>query len=351
MKRLTIDTKNNCYVIDSNGMNNLQENVASSLTLEKGTFDIQIVSGSYGYANSKGDGEPFVLLWIYGVDGATFINKNTGVETGATWTTLNGYKDQLKLEIKQKAVVCALFFDTNNNNNKGAVTLSVTDSNKSSPSRTLTVDSQKNCYVLDEGYLSSLRQLDSNYQELEPGNYQVKILESNGTYWSGSEQQKFKLEPWALILVKGGKFISKLTGIEVERSWCSLNGLKDEVVIEVKEKTSLTGLFFDSYKEDNEGGITLEINSLSQSEINQKYQELEPKPKEPAPKEPAAKEPPPKEPAPKEPPPKEPTTIDKQPEDTGEIPKEMQVRFVISLWLFLLFLILFYYLFKSTGWF
>ncbi|NEP45288.1 MAG: hypothetical protein F6K35_41130, partial [Okeania sp. SIO2H7] len=203
--------------------------------------------------------------------------------------------------------VCALFFDTNNNDNQGTVTLAVTDNQKSSCPQTLTVDSHKNCYVLDENYLSSLKEIDRNYIELEPGSYQVKILESSATYWSGSDKQRFKLEPWALIWVKGGKFIPKLTGIEVERSWCSLNGLKDKVILEVKEKTSFTGLFFDSYKEDNKGAITLEINSLNKSDIYCKYQKQE------------------------------------------LPPKEMQVRFVIALWLFLLLLILFYYLFKSTG--
>lgn len=79
MKLLTIDTKKNCYVIDSNGMKNLQQNVANSLTLERGTFDLQIISGLYSYASGKTEGEPFVLLWIYGTDGSTFVNKNTGV--------------------------------------------------------------------------------------------------------------------------------------------------------------------------------------------------------------------------------------------------------------------------------
>jgi hypothetical protein len=273
MKSLTIDTKKNCYVIDNNGMNNLQQNVANSITLDKGTFDIQIVSGVYSYAKCKTEGEPFVLLWIYGADGSTFINKNTGVETGATWTTLNGYKDKLQLEVKQKAVVCALFFDTNNKDNKGAATLSITSQQQYSAPRTLTVDAKKNCFVLDESYFSTLQEVGGNYIELEKGNYRVKIRESNATYWSGSGKQKFKLEPWALMWVNQGKFVSKLTGVEVEQSWCSLSGYQDEFVVEVKEKTTLTGLFFDTYKDDNEGSITLEINTLSQSELNQKYQE------------------------------------------------------------------------------
>lgn len=38
------------------------------------------------------------------------------------------------------------------------------------------------------------------------------------------------------MLLKGGKFITKLTGVETDETWVSLNGLKEEVVLEVKEK-------------------------------------------------------------------------------------------------------------------
>lgn len=123
MSILTIDNKNNCYVIAPDQMNNLQQNVANFFTLEQGSFDIKIADGCYRYANSKTEGKPFVLLWIYGVDGNTFVNKNTGYEVSATWKTLNGYNDSLKLEAKEKAVLCAFFFDVNNKNNSGKIKL------------------------------------------------------------------------------------------------------------------------------------------------------------------------------------------------------------------------------------
>ena len=62
MQLLTVDTKNNCYVIETNAMENLQKNVAKSLTLESGTYDIKIESGRYSYAQSKTEGEPLVVL-------------------------------------------------------------------------------------------------------------------------------------------------------------------------------------------------------------------------------------------------------------------------------------------------
>jgi hypothetical protein len=265
MSILTIDTKNNCYVINPDQMNNLQQNVATSFTFDKGTFDIKIIGGRYKYAKAKTEGEPFVLLWIYGVNGSKFINKTTGYEVGATWTTLNGSNDNLQLEVKQRTVLNALFFDVNNNDNSGSIDLLITSKKPFFSPQTLTVDSKRNSYVLDENQLASLKQSGTNSLELNPGNYRLKIREGNATYWS--DNNKFNLEPWALIWVKGGKFITKQTGIEVEETWTSLNGLKDEVVLEVKEKTTLTGLFVDTYKEDNEGQIILAIESVSATTV------------------------------------------------------------------------------------
>ena len=271
MKLLTIDTKNNCYIIDSNRMNDLQQNVAKSFTFERGSYEIQISSGRYSYAKSETEGEPFVLLWIYGVDGSTFINKKTGFEVGATWTTLNGYNDKLQLEVKDQAVLCALFFDVNSRDNHGSVDLSITSNKPSFPLQRLTVDSHENCYVLDEKHLSSLKQWERNFIELDPGNYRIKIREGNASYWS--DDKKFNIEPWALLWIKAGKFVNKLTGIEVDETWCSLNGLKDEFILEVKAKTTLSGFFFDTYKEDNEGQIVLAIEPVSATEVAQAYEQ------------------------------------------------------------------------------
>ena len=271
MQLLTIDTKNNCYVIDPNGMNELQQNVASSFTFDRGTYDIQITSGRYNFAKGATEGEPLVLLWLYGENDSTFINKNTGFEVGATWTTLNGYNDKLQLEVKDKAVLCALFFDVNNSNNSGSVDLSITSQTPSFPSQRLTVDSHQNCYVLDEKHLSSLKHWEHNFIELDPGNYRIKIREGNASYWS--DNKKFDIEPWALIWIKAGKFISKLTGTEVDETWCSLNGFQDEFILEVKQKTTLSGFFFDTYKEDNEGQIVLAIEPIGATEVTQAYEQ------------------------------------------------------------------------------
>ena len=194
MSILTIDTKNNCYVIAPDQMNHLQQNVANSFTLEKGTFEIKISKGSYSFAKAK-TGEPFVLLWIYGLNETTFTNQNTGLEVGATWTTLNGSNDSLKLQVKNKVVLCALFLDVNNNENSGSVELLITSNKQFFNPLTLTVDSKRNCYVLDENQLSSLKQSETNFTELNPGNYRLKIRSGDATYWS--DNKKFNIEPWA----------------------------------------------------------------------------------------------------------------------------------------------------------
>ena len=269
MQLLTIDTKNNCYVIDPDGMNTLQENVASKMTLDRGNFEIQISDGRYSYSKKESEGEPFVLLWIYGNDGSTFVNKQTGVETGATWTTLNGYNQKLQLEVKQQAVLCALFFNLNNRDCSGGVKLAIKGN---SQTQELIVNSQNNTYNLNEQYLSSLKQWSQNFIELESGNYRVKIREGNASYWS--DEKKFKLEPWALIWIKAGKFVTQLTGVETSETWCSLNGFKDEFILEVKTKTTLSGLFFDTYKEDNEGQIVVAVEPVSAEEIAKKYQQV-----------------------------------------------------------------------------
>ena len=265
IKLLTIDTKANCYVIDPNGMNSLQENVAKSATLEKGNYKIQITSENYNSNNAEEE-KPAVLLWIYGTDGSTFINQKTGVETGATWSTLNGRHQTLELEVKQQAVVCALFFRVGNEEISGQVELTITSTSDSSDSQPqqLTVDSQNNCYSLDGQYLSGLKQWDNNFIELEPGNYSLKIQSANASYWS--DEKKFDLEPWALIWIEKGSFITDLDGMEVSETWCSLNGFKDEVRLKVQGKTTITGFFFDTYKEDNEGQITVSITTIPEGE-------------------------------------------------------------------------------------
>jgi len=120
---LNVHSKNSCYRFSPEQMNRLQQDVAVSLALEPGLNIVKIKSGTFDYQHSSGHpGEPLVMLWIYG---GKVINQQTGIVVGATWSSLNGYDDSLVLDVKEKATLCAFFFDTHLGDNDGEVQLSI----------------------------------------------------------------------------------------------------------------------------------------------------------------------------------------------------------------------------------
>lgn len=120
---LRVHSKRNCFFLDAELLHRIQQETAVSTTLEPGTTVIKIREGAFNYrADSGHQGEPIVLLWIYG---GKVVNKKTGVAVGATWSTLNGYDDTLTLEVLEPATLCAFFFDTYLEDNDGEVLLSV----------------------------------------------------------------------------------------------------------------------------------------------------------------------------------------------------------------------------------
>lgn len=119
---LKIDSKDNCFVLSSDQMERLQNEVSVSTVLEPGTNLIKIESGAFSYREGNDVGEPLVLLWIYG---GSVINQKTNVPVSATWVSLNGYDDLLTLDGKESTTLCAFFFDTHLNDNNGEVYLSV----------------------------------------------------------------------------------------------------------------------------------------------------------------------------------------------------------------------------------
>lgn len=120
---LKIHSKHNCYQLDAETMQKLQEETAVSTQLQPGTYLLRIRSGAFNYqANDHQFGEPLVMLWIYG---GKLINKKTNVPTAATWSTLNGDDDTLTLEVLETTTLCAFFFDSYLEDNEGEVTLSV----------------------------------------------------------------------------------------------------------------------------------------------------------------------------------------------------------------------------------
>ncbi|MBD2093410.1 hypothetical protein H6F67_26550 [Microcoleus sp. FACHB-1515] len=119
---LVVHSQRNCYYIDPESMVRLEQ-TAVSKSLQAGSYVLKIKSGTFGYRTDTGtQGEPIVLLWIYG---GKVMNHDTGVETGATWVSLNGYDDTLMLDVQESATLCAFFYDTYLEDNEGEVTLSL----------------------------------------------------------------------------------------------------------------------------------------------------------------------------------------------------------------------------------
>ncbi|NJO80207.1 MAG: hypothetical protein HC827_17985 [Cyanobacteria bacterium RM1_2_2] len=123
VSELKVHSKHNCYVLSAEVMSRLQDEVSVSVSLETGTTVIKIREGSFDYQGAtEHEGEPLVMLWIYG---GKVINRKTGVPVMATWSTLNGYDDTLTLEVLEPATLCAFFFDTYIADNDGEVELSI----------------------------------------------------------------------------------------------------------------------------------------------------------------------------------------------------------------------------------
>jgi hypothetical protein len=124
-------------------------------------------------------------------------------------------------------------------------------------SANLTIDGQKDCYILDSLKLVAL-QTSSNSTKLEPGSYKIRIISGEFSYWSGGDRL-FPPEPWVMLWIYGGQVINQKTGKMVACTWSCLNGYEDILQLKVLENTRITALFFDTYAHDNQGSITLEI--------------------------------------------------------------------------------------------
>ncbi|MEL6321844.1 MAG: DUF4912 domain-containing protein, partial [Cyanobacteria bacterium J06626_14] len=119
-----------------------------------------------------------------------------------------------------------------------------------------TVNSDDHRYSFDDEQLSAL-QSTAQSATLDPGSYVITIEQGSFNY--RAEHLEFSGEPIALLWLHGGRFINKQTNIETASTWVSLNGLDDVLNVDVLESTTLSALFFDTYRDDNAGKITLLI--------------------------------------------------------------------------------------------
>ncbi|MGF1491542.1 MAG: DUF4912 domain-containing protein [Microcoleaceae cyanobacterium] len=121
IEHLTVDSKANCYILESDQIRELKK-AAVSKVLQPGIYLIRIKSGSFSYSSQSSSGEPIVLLWI---DGGRVMNQKTTMPVPATWSTLNGYNENLTIKVLETTTLYAFFIDTHKEDNQGEVTLSV----------------------------------------------------------------------------------------------------------------------------------------------------------------------------------------------------------------------------------
>jgi ABC-type phosphate transport system substrate-binding protein len=120
---LTANSQAHCYELDGRQLLNL-ESRSNCYLLEQGIYSIKIAKGYFSYGDPQGltQEEPMVLIWVFG---GCFINRKTKVTVGQTWSSLNGYKDSLDLQVLEPTRLCGLFFDTHPQDNRGQIVLSI----------------------------------------------------------------------------------------------------------------------------------------------------------------------------------------------------------------------------------
>lgn len=244
-----VHSQRNCLYIEPAAMERLQQEISVSRRLQPGTYTITLKNGTFDYQLESGhQGEPLVLLWIYG---GKAVNQATGVEVGATWSSLNGYGDSLTLEVRESANLCGFFFDTYLEDNEGAVTVGIEGAGYSEE---IVVDSRQNCYFIEPETMRQLEQQISVSRTLEVGTYAIKI--KNGTF-SYRSQLGRPGEPLVMFWIYGGAVVNQKTGVEVGATWSSLNGYNDVLLLEVRQPATICAFFFDTYLDDNQGEVTL----------------------------------------------------------------------------------------------
>jgi hypothetical protein len=131
--------------------------------------------------------------------------------------------------------------------------------------RRLVVDSRQDCYSLNQAQVQRL-QSATNSVMLTPGDYAVRI--QSGSFSYAKQPHQFDAEPWVVLWLQGGQFINKQTNIKATTTWTTLNGYHDVLMLQVLEPTTLCGLFFDTFKDDNQGKIMLSVLNMTPIPMN-----------------------------------------------------------------------------------
>jgi len=94
-------------------------------------------------------------------------------------------------------------------------------------------------------------------KSLSPGSYIIRIHGGGFGYQAGDTA-----EPVVLLWIYGGRFINRDTDVEVNATWVSLNGYEDTLTLDAIDPITVAAFFMDTYREDNEGELTLAFTKL-----------------------------------------------------------------------------------------
>jgi phosphate transport system substrate-binding protein len=112
-----------------------------------------------------------------------------------------------------------------------------------------------NTYVFDTEQAARLQQA-AVQQVLQPGHYTLKIKDGRFGYRPLSDHPG---EPLVMLWLKGGRLIGDRTEMETADTWLTLNGYGDEYKVQILEATTLYGFFVDTYRDDNNGEVTVQV--------------------------------------------------------------------------------------------
>lgn len=113
----------------------------------------------------------------------------------------------------------------------------------------LKLHSKDNCVPIAPDAMREMEQSAAS-QVLQPGTYTVRIQE--GAFGD-------RTEPVVLLWLYGGRLINQDTGVEVNATWCSLNGYDDHLTLTVLTSTTLTAFVGDMSGSQNEAEPMLVI--------------------------------------------------------------------------------------------
>ncbi|MBE9101748.1 hypothetical protein IQ267_20110 [filamentous cyanobacterium LEGE 07170] len=113
----------------------------------------------------------------------------------------------------------------------------------------LTVHSKHNCFAVEPSAMQELEQAAVS-KVLQPGTYTLRLQD---------EGVGDRTEPVALLWLYGGRLINQDTEVEVNATWCSLNGYDDTLTLNVLEPTTLAAFFCHADLPETEVELVLAI--------------------------------------------------------------------------------------------